>query len=481
MTIRLCLPLVLSALLFAHAALAAETAPGDACGADPLVTNVWQMAGGKENGGIVNGMFCNGTAWQGIINFQSSGNVGIGTTAPGAILDVRQTSYYNPIANFQSSTYGSVNITATGAPSWLQMNVAGAYGYIIALNSSSGALDFKPGTNINNGANISFSQNGTANFGNAVVSGNMGIGTATPAAPLHVNGEEIVGMNALACSSTTAGAIRYNSSLASLEFCNGTAWGGLPAAATSCSAPSGLSFTNLTSQSLGVTVTSNTATITFTGCSGSYSVAVAGAATAQISINGGAWTTSGVISSGQTLRVRMTTSGSASTTLTATVTVNATSTNWTTTTRGGSLNMFITAAAYIGGSLGGLTGADALCQSEAGTAGYAGTYKAVLSDDSTNAKDRLTLSYPIVRASDGVTVSTVNLWNGALSNSFGYGAGVWTGSQPAGTIYATGTCGSWASTGANGIYGIGNRSDSNWMQASASGCGGALPLYCIQQ
>ena len=74
----------------------------------------------------------------------------------------------------------------------------------------------------------------------------------------------------------------------------------------------------LTGQSLSAIVASNTPTITFTGCAGTYLVTVTGAATAQVSINGGAWVTSGAISSGQTLQVRLTSSGTANTMLTAT-------------------------------------------------------------------------------------------------------------------------------------------------------------------
>lgn len=107
-------------------ARAAETVPGDSCGTAPFVTNTWQMAGGKENGGVVNGMFCDGSSWRGIISFLSGGDVGIDT--------------------------------------------------------------------------------------------------AHPAAPLHVNGEAIVGYTGLACNSSTQGAIRYNSSIPTIEFCDGSNW-----------------------------------------------------------------------------------------------------------------------------------------------------------------------------------------------------------------------------------------------------------------
>jgi len=51
-----------------------------------------------------------------------------------------------------------------------------------------------------------------------------GIGTASPAATLHVNGEAIIGNTSLSCSGTTEGAQRYNSTDHVMEFCNGTTW-----------------------------------------------------------------------------------------------------------------------------------------------------------------------------------------------------------------------------------------------------------------
>ena len=193
-------------------------------------------------------------------------------------------------------------------------------------------------------------------------------------------GAYFFGSSSDTCDSNHAGMVQWTGS--AFQGCDGTNWDTLAAnGGGTCSAPSGLSFTNLTSQSLSTVVTSNTATITFTGCTGTLAVSVTGVATAQFSVNGGAWETSGAISSGQTLRVRMTTSSSVSTVLTATVTVGSSSTNWTTTTRSGSLNVFGTAGTYISGTIGSLSGADAICQSEANTAGYAGTYKAIMSDD----------------------------------------------------------------------------------------------------
>jgi hypothetical protein len=293
------------------------------------------------------------------------------------------------------------------------------------------------------------------------------------------------------CSGYPAGAERWNTTLGNLEVCDGTTWQLIGVGTSTCGSVSGLSFTNLTSQALSTVITSNTATITFSGCSGALSVSVSGAATAQISINGGAWGTSGAIATGQTLQVRLTSSGSVSTTLTATVTVGGSSTNWTVTTRSGSLKVFATGPGVIGSAIGSLSNADALCQSAAGTAGYAGTYKAIMSDDSTNAKDRLTLSYPIVNAYDGSTVAATNLWIGSVTNAIlntgGWnGGGYWTGTNADGTKSSGNTCSSWTG-GTNGVWGWSSVSDSGWVNRGTLSCStstlGSIPisLACIQQ
>jgi hypothetical protein len=301
------------------------------------------------------------------------------------------------------------------------------------------------------------------------------------------------------CSSYPAGAMRWNTTLTDVEVCDGTNWRFLAASTTSCGSPSGLSFTNLTSQSLSTSVNTlaNPATITFSGCSGGgLAVSVSGAATAQISINGGPWVTSAVITSGQTLNVRMTTSGSVSTVLTATITVGSTSTNWTTTTQSWSLKIFQTAGAYVTYQMGSLAGADAICQSEANTAGFTGTYQAVLSSDSVSAASRLTYSYPIVNAYNGSTVAVSNLWSGVLSNAilnpsggytmssaYGYAyPDTPTGTNADGTISTGNTCSSWTNSGGNLMVGVANNTTTAWTAAGVGGwCGGSSAIYCIQQ
>jgi ribosomal 50S subunit-recycling heat shock protein len=73
-------------------------------------------------------------------------------------------------------------------------------------------------------------------------------------------------------------------------------------------------------------------TVTISGINTSAPVSVTGAG-AEVSINGGAWTTSGTIQNGQTLQLRLTSSASYSTPITATVDVGGVTDTWSVTTR----------------------------------------------------------------------------------------------------------------------------------------------------
>lgn len=90
--------------------------------------------------------------------------------------------------------------------------------------------------------------------------------------------------------------------------------------------PDAFTFTDRTDAATNTQILSNT--ITIVGISASTNVSVSGGGTPQISINGGPWVTSGSISNGQTLQVRLTSAASDETTLSATVTVGGVSDQW---------------------------------------------------------------------------------------------------------------------------------------------------------
>src|SRR5210317_1465863 len=93
--------------------------------------------------------------------------------------------------------------------------------------------------------------------------------------------------------------------------------------------PDTFNFTNQSNLNLNTLIYSNTVTIS--GINQAVSVSATNGA--QFSINGGSYVTSGSISNGQTLRVRLTSSGSYNTTVSTTVTVGGTSDAWSITTR----------------------------------------------------------------------------------------------------------------------------------------------------
>jgi hypothetical protein len=95
--------------------------------------------------------------------------------------------------------------------------------------------------------------------------------------------------------------------------------------------PNSFTFTDQTLVPPNDLITSNAVTIT--GINTGTPVSVSGAGSPQISIAGGAWATSGTITSGQTLVVRLTSSSSLLTAHTATVNVGGVTDVWSVTTR----------------------------------------------------------------------------------------------------------------------------------------------------
>ena len=151
---------------------------------------------------------------------------------------------------------------------------------------------------------------------------------------------------------------------------------------------------------------------------------------------------------------------------------------------------FVTSTTYTG-NLGGLAGADTLCQTRAGAAGLANAskFKAWLSDATYDAVTRLSSNGPWSRI-DGFRIANnkTDLTDGTLFNSISQddqgnytNAYVWTGTNANGTKAAT-TCNNWAdgTAGQSGLFGFGGLANSYWTNYSATQCSNAYQLYCFE-
>jgi len=169
--------------------------------------------------------------------------------------------------------------------------------------------------------------------------------------------------------------------------------------------------------------------------------------------------------------------------------------------------VFATSQGYTG-NLGGLAGADAICQSEANAAGLSGTFKAFLSDNNTSAAARLdhsTIPYELVNGTP-IAADWADLVDGRIDNALNVTASgstvsfyAWTGSDADGTKatyylsdYPYGysldlTCDNW-SMNTDSFHYLGARGSvndlrawSDWWQGDGSPCSSSLRLYCIEQ
>ena len=148
------------------------------------------------------------------------------------------------------------------------------------------------------------------------------------------------------------------------------------------------------------------------------------------------------------------------------------------------------------GDIGGIVGADTLCQNVANTAGLGGNWKAWLSNSTTSASSRLLQSTLVYKRIDGQIVA--DNWNdltdGSLQNSISVtennqsvgGLSVWTGTNFDGSSNFT-DCGNWTAGFASfsGVQGITVEIDQYWTETNPlfgpSTCNQQHNLYCFEQ
>lgn len=175
-----------------------------------------------------------------------------------------------------------------------------------------------------------------------LANGYVGIKTATPAAPLHVNGEVIVGATTgISCGSTVTGGMRYSSTQSCIELCNGTSWQCMAVSACD-SAPAFFAFTDQNSLGTSSLYSSNIVAVTGMDAACAATVGVSGSGTPEYRVCSTSncssvditWTTANnsVAMQGKYIQLRATTSASAGTTFTITAAIGPVSSDWNITT-----------------------------------------------------------------------------------------------------------------------------------------------------
>ena len=161
---------------------------------------------------------------------------------------------------------------------------------------------------------------------------------------------------------------------------------------------------------------------------------------------------------------------------------------------GGPCRVFFSSTRHDG-NLGGLSGADAICQSLAAAAGLGGTYQAWLSDDTNSPSSRFVHSTGPYRLVNGTTIAAnfADLTDGTLLASIKVTeTGVtlafpddlaWTNTRFDGARDDDNqTCANWTSHSDLLLGGSGRaRRDSAWTDGGFGECSSAFHLYCFQQ
>lgn len=158
--------------------------------------------------------------------------------------------------------------------------------------------------------------------------------------------------------------------------------------------------------------------------------------------------------------------------------------------------VFLTSSTHTG-NLGGLGGADAICQRLADQAKVPGIYKAWLSDGpgaTPNTRFRTSTGPYVLVTGTPISSSYADLTSGSIdarinvmeTRAIDGGATVWTNTQPngaAGGAFAFASCGEWddATPTTIGNAGSSSQTGAGWTAFDALNCNVARRLYCVQQ
>jgi len=154
--------------------------------------------------------------------------------------------------------------------------------------------------------------------------------------------------------------------------------------------------------------------------------------------------------------------------------------------------VFVSSATVEGRYLGGLAGADSYCQSWATSAGYSGTWTALISSSTVSAYDRTSFNWGVLKRPDGVVIANnwADLWDGSIQNPIGVDQNgnavaasyVLTNSLSSGDVKNTSssyTCNDWTAD-TQTFSGSSAVSTSSWLNSGQQvSCSSDRRLYCF--
>ena len=153
--------------------------------------------------------------------------------------------------------------------------------------------------------------------------------------------------------------------------------------------------------------------------------------------------------------------------------------------------IFITSGNWTG-TFGSLAQADLHCQDFADQASLGGTWKALISDSTENAADRLSITGPIRNLMGQPIADTpTELWSSAVQNAVQYSewgdpieTRAWTGTSVFGVHIASQSCDDWSPSGMGSMGAVGDPTAVNfgWVLVGIDGCqNSSRALYCVSQ
>lgn len=144
----------------------------------------------------------------------------------------------------------------------------------------------------------------------------------------------------------------------------------------------------------------------------------------------------------------------------------------------------------VTGNIGGVAGADAICNNAAKAAGLPGSYVAWISTQNTNAIDRVVANGPwqLVDGTE-IAASKAALAGGNLPKQFNKDEKgnvlpaaedrVWTGTGPNG-MFNSADCNGWGGTAGGGLVGEAEQRNGNWTSLINEACTEVNRVYCLQ-